>query len=120
MLNSYKTVLVVSISHRLKKRYFYTTQLVSIPVIALYDYKAAENNELSFKADEKLTIIICEEDSWWMAKNASGKTGLVPANYVEKIKEDQKKTFPAVKEQQKVASKEVIRLLIDFRTGRDC
>ncbi|KAL2819889.1 hypothetical protein BDW59DRAFT_164921 [Aspergillus cavernicola] len=49
---------------------------------ALYDYEAAEDNELSFPEDAKITNIEFPDDDWWLGEYR-GKTGLFPANYVQ-------------------------------------
>lgn len=48
---------------------------------ALYDYEAAEDNEISFPEDAKITDIEFPDDDWW-AGEYKGKKGLFPANYV--------------------------------------
>ncbi|KAH0545038.1 hypothetical protein FGG08_000809 [Glutinoglossum americanum] len=50
--------------------------------IAIYDYEAAEDNELSFAEGTKITGIEFPDDDWWFGE-AGGKSGLFPANYVE-------------------------------------
>ncbi|KAL9005727.1 MAG: hypothetical protein Q9188_001484 [Gyalolechia gomerana] len=50
--------------------------------IALYDYDAAEDNELSFPENAKITGIEFPDDDWWSGEYA-GKQGLFPANYVQ-------------------------------------
>ncbi|KAI9370975.1 hypothetical protein BJX61DRAFT_535191 [Aspergillus egyptiacus] len=49
---------------------------------ALYDYEAAEDNELSFPEDAKITNIEFPDDDWWFGEHG-GRTGLFPANYVQ-------------------------------------
>lgn len=53
--------------------------------IALYDYKATQNEELSIKKDEKL-VILDDSKSWWHVENSKRETGYVPSNYVKKSK----------------------------------
>ncbi|KAJ3320024.1 hypothetical protein HDV06_005758 [Boothiomyces sp. JEL0866] len=50
--------------------------------VALYDYDAAEPNELTFVTDDVITNIEFVSDDWWMG-TCKGSTGLFPANYVE-------------------------------------
>ncbi|KAM5163100.1 tyrosine-protein kinase FRK [Mantella aurantiaca] len=53
--------------------------------VALYDYRAGTNEELSFYAGDKLQIVDCTHESWWRARALTprGKAeGYVPANYV--------------------------------------
>ncbi|PNY24057.1 Drebrin-like protein [Tolypocladium capitatum] len=49
---------------------------------ALYDYEAAEDNELSFPEDAKLTNLEFPDEDWWFG-HYKGQSGLFPANYVQ-------------------------------------
>lgn len=49
---------------------------------ALYDYDAAEDNELTFPENARITGIEFPDDDWWSGEYA-GKQGLFPANYVQ-------------------------------------
>ncbi|KAG0246941.1 hypothetical protein BGX31_005429 [Mortierella sp. GBA43] len=51
--------------------------------LALYDYQAAEPNEISFEEGETITEIEFVSDDWWNGKNRNGGIGLFPANYVQ-------------------------------------
>lgn len=52
--------------------------------MALYDYEAAEDNELGFTEGEQIVDIEFASEEWWSGTNkTSGQTGLFPANYVE-------------------------------------
>ena len=58
--------------------------------ITLYDYDAAEVNEISFGPEQQITNIDFVSEEWWSGTNAKGETGLcimninlVPCNYVE-------------------------------------
>ncbi|CAJ0546380.1 Ff.00g098530.m01.CDS01 [Fusarium sp. VM40] len=50
--------------------------------VALYDYEAAEDNELSFPEDATITNLDFPDEDWWFGHYA-GKSGLFPANYVQ-------------------------------------
>ncbi|KAI9846518.1 MAG: hypothetical protein M1837_003939 [Sclerophora amabilis] len=50
--------------------------------VALYDYEAAEENELSFPDQAIITGVEFPDDDWWYG-HYNGKEGLFPANYVE-------------------------------------
>jgi hypothetical protein len=49
---------------------------------ALYDYEAAEDNELSFPEDAQVTNLEFPDEDWWFG-SYNGKSGLFPANYVQ-------------------------------------
>jgi hypothetical protein len=53
-------------------------------VRALYSYKAAEQDEISFNEGD--TLVECEQidDGWMLGRNLkTGEQGLLPSNYVE-------------------------------------
>ncbi|EQK97779.1 actin binding protein [Ophiocordyceps sinensis CO18] len=49
---------------------------------ALYDYEAAEDNELSFPEDATITKLEFPDEDWWFG-SFQGQSGLFPANYVQ-------------------------------------
>ncbi|KAI9652507.1 MAG: hypothetical protein M1829_001523 [Trizodia sp. TS-e1964] len=49
---------------------------------AIYDYQAAEGNELSFPEGAKITSVEFPDEDWWSGEHG-GKLGLFPANYVQ-------------------------------------
>ncbi|OAD00858.1 hypothetical protein MUCCIDRAFT_126251, partial [Mucor lusitanicus CBS 277.49] len=52
--------------------------------VALYDYSAEEDNEISFAEGDTITQIEFVSEDWWQGLASNGKTmGLFPANYVE-------------------------------------
>ncbi|RKF77659.1 putative actin binding protein [Golovinomyces cichoracearum] len=59
-----------------------TAAQVSVTAIALYDYEAAEDNELSFEEDAVITNVEFPDEDWWHG-SYNGKSGLFPANYVQ-------------------------------------
>ncbi|KAI8885354.1 hypothetical protein K501DRAFT_331963 [Backusella circina FSU 941] len=50
--------------------------------VALYDYDAGEDNEITFREGETITDIEFVSDDWWQGVSG-GRLGLFPANYVE-------------------------------------
>ncbi|KAK5079835.1 actin binding protein [Exophiala xenobiotica] len=55
---------------------------------AEYDYEAQEDNEVSFTEGEILTDIQKIDPDWWVVTNSKGQQGLVPANYLQILEED--------------------------------
>lgn len=56
--------------------------------VALYDYTARTDDDLSFNAGDKLEPLT-KGDDWWMARGITGisanKEGYIPANYVAPV-----------------------------------
>lgn len=57
--------------------------------IALYDYTARTENDLSFKTGDKLEALDKSYGEWWYARALTGvsanKKGYIPANYVAAV-----------------------------------
>ena len=56
-------------------------------VVALYAFNSGNPEELAFEKGDFMDIVDqpVDDPDWWEARTASGKTGLVPRNYVEII-----------------------------------
>lgn len=57
------------------------TETVLDKVIALYPYKALNDDELSFEKDDIISVMGRDEPEWWRGE-LNGTTGLFPSNYV--------------------------------------
>lgn len=53
--------------------------------MALYDYNADKDDELTFKENSIIYVTAKNDDGWWEGV-MNGITGLFPGNYVEPIK----------------------------------
>ncbi|GAA6082972.1 intersectin-2b [Tachysurus ichikawai] len=51
-------------------------------VIAIYDYTAANQDELSFSKSQIINVLDKSDTDWWKAE-INGVTGLIPTNYVK-------------------------------------
>ncbi len=60
------------------------TNLLKLPkrVVALYDYDATEEGELTFKEGDVIEVIERPGEGWYVGK-LNGKIGEFPDNYVE-------------------------------------
>uniref|UniRef100_T1IUH7 Tyrosine-protein kinase n=1 Tax=Strigamia maritima TaxID=126957 RepID=T1IUH7_STRMM len=55
--------------------------------VALYDYDARTDEDLSFKKGEHLEILNDTQGDWWFARSkATRQEGYIPSNYVAKLK----------------------------------
>lgn len=55
--------------------------------VALYDYDARTDEDLSFKKGEHLEILNDTQGDWWYARSKATKLqGYIPSNYVAKLK----------------------------------
>lgn len=55
--------------------------------VALYDYDARTDEDLSFRKGEHLEIINDTQGDWWFARSrTTKKEGYIPSNYVAKFK----------------------------------
>ncbi|ROT80611.1 putative src substrate cortactin, partial [Penaeus vannamei] len=55
---------------------------MGITAFALYDYQAADTDEISFDPDDIITNIEMIDEGWWRGW-CNGQYGLFPANYVQ-------------------------------------
>ncbi|XP_068164415.1 tyrosine-protein kinase Tec isoform X2 [Antennarius striatus] len=56
--------------------------VVSSFVIAMYDFTAKEDTDLTLKQGEEYTILHKQDQLWWRAQDKHGNKGFIPSNYV--------------------------------------
>lgn len=54
-----------------------------LQAVAIYDFTADGDDELTVQEGETLTVLERDSDEWWKCRNTKGKEGVVPASYVE-------------------------------------
>ncbi|PRD28470.1 UNVERIFIED_CONTAM: Cttn [Trichonephila clavipes] len=54
--------------------------------VALYDYQAADSDEISFDPDDIITNIEMIDEGWWRGE-CRGQIGLFPSNYVQLLQQ---------------------------------
>ncbi|XP_040929206.1 drebrin-like protein A [Betta splendens] len=58
----------------------------NICAVALYDYQAEDDTEITFDPDDLITGIEMVDEGWWKGFGPDGHYGLFPANYVELVR----------------------------------
>ncbi|XP_019288872.2 spectrin alpha chain, erythrocytic 1 isoform X2 [Panthera pardus] len=95
-------------------------------VVALYDFKARSNREVTMKKDDVLTLLSSINKDWWKVE-AGDHQGFVPAVYVRKLADDEFPTLPqrrreepgSITERQEQIEKQY-RSLLDRAEERRC
>eukprot|EP00026_Physarum_polycephalum_P007209 Phypoly_transcript_07266.p1 GENE.Phypoly_transcript_07266~~Phypoly_transcript_07266.p1 ORF type:complete len:474 (+),score=109.19 Phypoly_transcript_07266:75-1496(+) len=88
-------------------------RMTRVLVRALYNYDATEDNELSFKANDKIVVIQKDDSGWWHGE-LNGQVGIFPSNFVES---GEGGAGAGPKEEPKTASK--CKVLYDYNADSD-
>ncbi|XP_032583301.1 intersectin-1 isoform X4 [Drosophila sechellia] len=87
------------------------TEQILDKVIALYPYKAQNDDELSFDKDDIISVLGRDEPEWWRGE-LNGLSGLFPSNYVGPFVTSEIKTDPGAGDRR---SKAIQRLWQQWR-----
>ena len=71
---------------------------VAFTALCLYDFEAQDPSEMSFQRGELLRIIDGGVTGWWCAEG-NGKTGWVPAGYVQRVSDNLANMLQLVREE---------------------
>ncbi|CAH2099011.1 unnamed protein product [Euphydryas editha] len=63
-------------------------------VIAKFDFDGNDADDLPFRRGEKLMVINRDEEQWWTARNALGRTGSIPVPYVQRLLDPSGMPYP--------------------------
>ena len=65
-----------------------------ITAVAIYDYNANDETEMSFKVGNKIKVIAQDPDGWWVGERVdNGKVGKFPGSYVQIEVKSKKEQF---------------------------
>ncbi|XP_008434258.1 tyrosine-protein kinase TXK isoform X3 [Poecilia reticulata] len=53
-----------------------------VSVVAMYDFTAKEDSDLTIKQGEEYVILHKQDQLWWRAEDRHGNKGFIPSNYV--------------------------------------
>ncbi|XP_073958948.1 crk proto-oncogene, adaptor protein [Choristoneura fumiferana] len=63
-------------------------------VVAKFDFFGNDPDDLPFRRGERLMVVGRDEEQWWTARNAQGRTGSIPVPYVQRILEPSGAPYP--------------------------
>uniref|UniRef100_A0A1I7TM04 ADF-H domain-containing protein n=1 Tax=Caenorhabditis tropicalis TaxID=1561998 RepID=A0A1I7TM04_9PELO len=66
-------------------QYDFPPSVAEQQAMALWDYQAADDTEISFDPDDIITDIDQVDSGWWKGRAPNGRVGLFPSNYVKLI-----------------------------------
>ncbi|VEN44814.1 unnamed protein product [Callosobruchus maculatus] len=76
--------------------------------VALYDYEARTDEDLSFRKGEHLEILNDTQGDWWLARSKrSRQEGYIPSNYVAKLKSIEAEPSVPPKKKPKLSKEEI-------------
>uniref|UniRef100_A0A669E080 non-specific protein-tyrosine kinase n=1 Tax=Oreochromis niloticus TaxID=8128 RepID=A0A669E080_ORENI len=86
--------------------------------VALYDYEARTEDDLSFKKGERFQIINSTEGDWWDARSlTTGGSGYIPSNYVAPVDSIQAEDWYFGKLGRKDAERQLLSTVKTLKPG---
>uniref|UniRef100_A0A668A7G3 non-specific protein-tyrosine kinase n=1 Tax=Myripristis murdjan TaxID=586833 RepID=A0A668A7G3_9TELE len=86
--------------------------------VALYDYEARTEDDLSFRKGEKFQIINSTEGDWWDARSlTTGGNGYIPSNYVAPVDSIQAEDWYFGKLGRKDAERQLLSTVKTLKPG---
>ena len=67
----------------MQKRQISDKEADGLKALALYDFQAQGDDELTVMKGDALWVIEQDDDEWWRCRNTKGDEGVVPASYIE-------------------------------------
>lgn len=86
-------------------------------VRVLYNFTKENDDELSIKKGELLSILEMVDEGWWIGKNDAGHVGLFPSNYVELLPPTS--TVPQTAERKKAVAASTSPIINGSSGGRE-
>jgi len=72
---------------------FAKEEIETFTALAIFDYEAAFEDEMTFNQDDLISITELVMDGWYMGSKNDGQSGIVPGNYIRKLSKEEAKAL---------------------------
>eukprot|EP00118_Oscarella_pearsei_P015869 m.146815 g.146815 ORF g.146815 m.146815 type:complete len:700 (+) comp38454_c1_seq4:14-2113(+) len=76
-----------------------------------YDFEGSTAMQLSSKKGDLVTVVSKESQEWWTARNASGRFGLIPANYLKRKSKKKSSKSPSPASEDTKSPSEILQTI---------